>query len=312
MSFWWILSLDGGGIRGILTSRLLERIEEQCPGWLNRVNLFAGTSTGGILALGLAAGLPPQRMTELYEQCGRTVFADSLWDNVCDLGNLIGANYDNKPLKQILQDCFGSRTLADLPYRVLVSAFDLDHIPADPTVPRCWKAKFFHNFPGEGSDGEQRVVDVALRTSAAPTFFPIYQGYADGGLIANNPGMCALAQALHPLTGKQRLEDLVLLSLGTGLSPKFIIETDADWGLAQWTPFLIDLMMSGHVSLADYQCRQILGERYMRLNPTLPQPIGLDCAAQIPLLKEVADRTDLQGVIEWLHRYYAPSNADPA
>jgi patatin-like phospholipase/acyl hydrolase len=299
-----ILSLDGGGICGVLTAKLLERLEMAHPGFQSKVDLFAGTSTGGVLALGLAAGLTPKEMGQLYEESSTKVFADSTWDDIRDLGKLTGADYSNEPLQQAILELVGETTLGDLQKRVLVSSFDLDNEPEDPDALRIWKPKFFHNFPGEGSDAGEKVVDVALRAGAAPTFFPIYQGYIDGSVVANNPSMCALAQALHPKTGGRKLRQVTLLSVGTGIHPKFLPQQDADWGLAQWAPHLLSLIMEGNVGLGDYQCKQVLGKRYLRINPILPQPIGLDRVDQIPLLKEVAEKENLDTALKWLKRYY--------
>jgi hypothetical protein len=116
--------------------------------------------------------------------------------------------------------------------------------------------------------------------------------------------MCALAQALHPETGGQKLRQVTLLSMGTGRYSKFLPEQDSDWGLVQWAPHLLSLMIEGNVGLADYQCRQILGKRYLRMNPILPKPIGMDQVSQIPLLKEVAEKVNLDDAIRWLKRYY--------
>lgn len=304
MPTYHILSLDGGGIRGVLTARLLERLEKAHPGFLSKVDLIAGTSTGGILALGLAAGLGPQEIGQLYKESGAQIFADSVWDDVRDLGKLIGADYSNELLKQAMQKRIGDITLGDLQKKVLIATFDLDNEPQTPGTLRAWKPKFFHNFPGEDSDADQKVVDVALRTSAAPTYFPIYQGYIDGGIVANNPSTCALAQALHPETGGQELQQVTLLSVGTGISPKFLPQQNADWGLAQWAPHLVSLIIEGNIGLAHYQCRQILRERYLRINPILPKAIGLEQADEIPLLKEVAERENLETALRWLKRYY--------
>ncbi|GAB4526979.1 MAG: patatin-like phospholipase family protein [Anaerolineae bacterium] len=299
-----ILSLDGGGLRGVLTAKVLERLETAHPGFLSQVDLFAGTSTGGILALGLALGLSPTDMGQLYIQAASQVFADSVWDDIRDLGRLTGADYSNWPLKQAILERVGDITLGDLPRRVLISSFQLDNNPQTPGTPRTWKPKFFHNFPGPDSDASQKVVDVALRTSAAPAYFPTYQGYVDGGVVANNPSTCALAQALHPETGGQKLEEVALLSIGTGVSSKYLPHKDADWGLAQWAPHLISMMIEGGVGLADYQCKQLLGERFLRINPILPGDVGLDDLNQIPLLQEIGRLVDLRPALDWLRRYY--------
>ena len=297
-----ILSLDGGGIRGLLTTALLERLEVDL-GIIGRVDLLAGTSTGGVIALGLAAGYGPGEIGELYEIHAREAFADSILDDIVDLGKLIGAEYDFWNLKKILKRRFGHMTLDDLPRRVLISTFDMDDDNPDPAL-RTWKPKFFHNFPGPDSDGHELVIDVALRTSAAPTYFPVQQGYIDGGVVANNPSTCALAQALHPETGGQSLAEIALFSVGTGLSRRYLPLVDEDWGLAQWARYLVDVMMDGRTGVADYQVRQILGSRYLRLNPDLPAAIGLDDVDQIEVLKEIADRVDLTPARDWLTEYF--------
>jgi patatin-like phospholipase/acyl hydrolase len=309
MSAYHIVSLDGGGIRGVLTAALLERLEAAQPGWMAKVDLYAGTSTGGILALGLASGLTPTQARQLYERLGSKVFEKDFLRDIADLNNLIGSDYSNKPLKEELTRQFGEMTLADLPKKVLVSSFDLDSQPSDPLKPHMWKAKFFHNFPGPGSDGDQKVVDVALRTSAAPTYFPIYQGYVDGGVVANNPSMCALAQAIDAPTGGRSLREIDLLSLSTGMNPHFISEQNAEWGVVQWVPHLISLILEGSVGLADYQCRQVLGKRYQRLNPILPVDVPLDKIDQIPLLKEIAGGADISQAVAFVKKYYTEKSS---
>lgn len=304
MSSYYILSMDGGGIRGLLSIILIQRLEAAHHGFLDQIDFFAGTSTGGILALGLAHGLSPQRIRDLYETRGRHVFADTILDDVRDLGKLVGAEYDLDPLKEELTKEFGAYTLGDLDKKVLITTFDLDNRPDNPLKVRTWKPKFFHNFSNADPDAQDMIVDVALRTSAAPTYFPIYQGYIDGGVVATNPSVSAVAQALHPETGNRKLDDLVLLSIGTGISPRYLPQEDADWGLAQWAPHLVGLMLEGGAGLADYQSRQILSQRYMRINPVLPVPIDLDGVDQIPLLQDIANQVDIQPTLDWLKLHF--------
>jgi patatin-like phospholipase/acyl hydrolase len=177
----------------LLSLVLLERIEKTVPGWLDKVDLLAGTSTGGIIALGLAHSVPLADIRALYEQKGRDIFDDSWLDNLKDLGNVAGAQYGNKALSRELRRIFGETRLKDLRKRVLIPAFDLDNENPDASR-RAWSPKFFHNFPGPDSDGDRLAYKVALYTSAAPTFFPAVDGYIDGGVFANNPSMAALAQ----------------------------------------------------------------------------------------------------------------------
>lgn len=299
-----ILSMDGGGIRGILTARILERIDEKLPGFLAGVHLYAGTSTGGLLALGLGSGKSPTEMVGLYRTCADSVFADSLLDDLKDLGNLVGAEFSWEPLKEVLERFFKGVRLAHLSKKVLVSAFDLDNEGCAPDGIQVWKMKFFHNYPSKGWDGKEFVVDVAMRTSVAPSYFPAYQGYIDGGVAASNPAMCALAQALHADTGGQQLGDVVLLAMGTGFNPHYLPIQNADWGLAQWAPHMLNIMLEGSAGMVDYQCRQVLGARYLRIDPPLPKPIGLGSIKYIPDLLQVADQIDLDCVLPWIRENF--------
>lgn len=299
-----ILSMDGGGIRGTLTIRMIERLEEMTPGWLENVDMFAGTSTGGILALVLAAGLKPAHIRKIYQDLGEKVFADSFLDDVKDLGKLAGADYSLKPLHDMFVQVLGDICLGDLPKKVLISTFDLDNEVDSPGKPRSWKAKFFHNFPGEGSDAHERVADVGVMTSAAPTFFPIYKGFIDGGVVATNPSMCALAQALNKDTAAQRLRDVRVFSIGSGCNSQYITETDGDWGLTQWAPHLVGMMLDGGANLSDYQCRQILGSHYHRLNSVFHKNVEMDSVKDIGFLLQVADMENLEDTADWLKKNF--------
>ena len=304
MKTYRILSLDGGGIRGLLSLVLLDRIGNAVPGWLDKVDLLAGTSTGGIIALGIAHGVPLADICALYEHKGRDIFDDSWLDNLKDLGNVAGAQYGNKALTRELRRIFGETRLKDLGKRVLIPAFDLDNENPDASR-RSWSPKFFHNFPGPDSDGDRLAYKVALYTSAAPTFFPTVDGYIDGGVFANNPSMAALAQTQdhRALQKPPRHDRLALLSIGTGTSLMRIEKKNLDWGQAQWIKPLLNIMMDGVMGVADYQCRQVLGDRYHRLAPVFPpdQVIGLDAVDRIPDLVKFAETVDISETVKWLN-----------
>lgn len=303
MSNYRILTLDGGGIRGVYSARLLDRLEQLNPGFLKKVNLLSGTSTGGIIALGLACGLSPGDLVALYLTRGHEIFDDSWLDNVLDLGTIIGSQYDNRKLKKVLTDTFGAKTkLADLTKRVLIPSFDLANEKA-PSATRTWKPKFFHNFVGDDSDGHELLVEVAMYTSAAPTFFPAYKGHIDGGVAANNPSMSALAQAIDTRFGDASLGSVRLLSLGTGTNPTRIEGKDLDWGLAQWAKPLVSLMIDGMMGVADYQCARLLGARYLRIAPMLPAVFDLDDWRKAGELVDLADAVDLSDADAWIKRW---------
>lgn len=308
MARYRILSLDGGGVRGALTARLLARIEAETPGFLAGVHLFAGTSTGSILAVGLAKGVTPLELVTLYQDQSAALFNDTLFHDVGGLWGLVGAKYTTQNRYTAIHPTIGDITLNDLlPLKVLVSSFQLDSAnPITPAAssPHSWKAKFFHNFPGADSDGPQKAIEVIMRSSAAPTYFPIYQGFIDGGVVANNPSMCALSQAINVETGGQKLEDISLLSLGTGTRPQYITSKDGNWGLKQWGFTLLDLLFDSGVGLADYQCQQLLGSCYLRLNPDLDHAIGLDAVNSISALISVADNVELGPCLRWIEEYW--------
>ena len=305
MSKYHILSLDGGGIRGIITAVLLDRLNThpETSDFLEGVDLIAGTSTGGIIALAIAKGASPAGLVELYKNLGPSVFTDSLWDNIKDLGSVLGAQYDTEPLERELKAFLGeTTTLGQLSKRVLVTTFDLDNLRPEPTR-RTWKPKLFHNI-GQDNDGEALAYKVGLYTSAAPTYFPTVDGFIDGGVYANNPSMCALAQSQDERVYKNcpNLTDVVMLSLGTGTSLTYQEGLNLDWGMGQWVRPLISILMDGVSGIADYQCKKLLQENYHRLAPVFPPgvKIEMDSVEHIALMIDFASHVDISEPVKWL------------
>ncbi|MCL5266600.1 MAG: patatin-like phospholipase family protein [Bacteroidetes bacterium] len=306
MSKYRILSLDGGGIRGIITASILHRLNTnpRTAGFLDGVDLIAGTSTGGLLALALAHGLSPAEMRDIYAKEGSYIFHETFIRDIESLWRVIGAGYPNKNLESVLINIFGSTTLDQLRKQILITAFDLDNESRNP-LRRTWKPKIFHNFPGDDSDGEQLAYKVGLFTSAAPTYFPTYEGYVDGGVFASNPSMCALAQSQDlRFFESPELSSVVLLSLGTGTSLEYIEGMRHDWGYAQWVRPILNVMLDGVAGIADYQCRQILKKNYFRLAPVFPHDVSvpMDAADKIPYMLSFADEVDITASVEWLEQ----------
>jgi uncharacterized protein len=304
MTKYRILSFDGGGIRGLVTTVLLERLTREVPALITKADLLAGTSTGGIIALGLAFGKSPTDLRQLYYQNGEAIFDDSFVRDIRDLGGLAGAKYDNDNLKALLSNVFGTSELRDLAKKVLIPSFDLDNQNRDDRQ-RRWAPKFFHNFEGEDSDGQLGVLDVALYTSAAPTYFPSYGGYIDGGVVANNPSMAALAQTQDPralITDRPQLSEISLLSVGTGTSLYYIKGQRLDWGELEWAKPIVTLMLEANMGVADYQCRQVMGEQYHRLAPIFDPgtTINLDDWRRRDDLIAFAAQVDITTTVQWL------------
>lgn len=306
MNIYRVLSIDGGGIRGLVTTLLLQRIIST-PGlenFLEDIDLVAGTSSGGLIALGIAHQVNLKELRNLFIDSGPKIFDDSWLDDLVDLGKLRGADYSIAPLRRELKKLFGSVTLGQLRKRVLITSFDLDN---EDTHQRTWKPKLFHNFSGQGNDRNTPVYKVGLYTSAAPTYFPSVDGYIDGGVYASNPSMCALAQTQdRRYKPTPSMDRIVLFSLGTGFSLQYIKGRSHDWGYVQWVKPLMNLMLDGTTGIADYQCQQILDRRYHRLAPALPpgRSVPLDDAAKIPYLIKFAESTSIRKTVNWLGKHW--------
>lgn len=286
MNSFRIISFDGGGIRGILTASIVKLILADRPNFLEKADAFAGTSTGGIIALGLAHGLDIQEIIDLYLNNAKKIFKDSFWDDLWDLGGVTGAQYNQDNLEKLLNKNFGDAKLKDLYKRVIIPTFKLynEKHDSDPTVPATWYDKYYHNFEENNNDDEESVVRVALRTSAAPTYFPTCDGHIDGGVVFNNPTLPAIAQVLDTrgdLSKQYSLKDIKVVSIGTGTNPSFVnVKTygeQKDWGYAAWVKPLINLQIDSNMGSSLFIAKQLLPEgNLFRMAPTLSRNIPMD------------------------------------
>jgi len=316
-----ILSIDGGGIRGILPARMLQHIEAK-KGRPSRklFNLIAGTSTGGILGCGLFKGMSAEALGDLYAKRGGAIFAQSLWRTVKVVGGMEGPRYDPAELEAILTEILGDASLSDQPAEAelviptyvieLPHPVAIDGVPTtrNPMLFKSWKAR------GKGLDLDEkapmfdfRLRDVARATSAAPTYFAParYQNRAgdiyasvDGGVFANNPAMCALVAAykLFP-----KAERYILVSLGTGSLERAVPYASAKgWGDLHWLHPVLSILMDGNADTVCYQADQVLQRDHFRfeistgLDPHNPDTVNedFDCATpdNIQRLENLAQR----------------------
>ncbi len=295
-----ILSLDGGGIRGVFSAQLLAMLEEELH-FLQYVDLFVGTSTGSILACGLAFGVPPQKIVEFYQRNGKEIFQSK--------GGIYGyflmqSKYERDNFKKILETVFvDGIKLVDLPKKVVCVSFELYNPEYD-----CWTPALIDNFDTNNAE-KIEVVDTILRSAAAPTYFPSYQGFIDGGAVANNPSMMALARALDLEGAGQPLENIRLFSVGTGIIKSYIPE-DVDWGAYEWlvrAPYgsptpphpLFDILYNGTISVPHFQVTQILGPFYQRLNAFLCRDFLLDDWQEVDFLISEAKKYPIEEPEEW-------------
>lgn len=291
-----ILSLDGGGIKGVLATTILERVIQEFPDFLDDVDLFCGTSTGGLIALGLANHITVEKLSNIYLKEVQEVFQDNIWDDIKDLGNLRGAQYSTRGLARVLHRYLDNKTLGDLKEKVAIVSFDLYDENTE-----SWKPKIWHNFPNEDVDFDEAAVNVGLYTAAAPTYFNTVNGMIDGGVVANNPSMIGLSQVLDKRNPEvPNLEDIKLLSIGTGFNPEGIEGDRLDWGLLQWSKHIVNLMLNGSSQVVDFQTRQILGDNYFRINSELPFDVKMDSISKISNLRELGNNLDLTNLFDWL------------
>ena len=286
-----ILSIDGGGVRGIFVAEILAMLSQK-KDILAGVDIIAGTSTGALIALCLANGYTPEQISTFYAEFSKGLFSSHA-GFLSDID--LRAKYQNDGLKKILEKKIFSPELkfSDLKIPVIIPTFKLYKKSA-----KNWSPVVFDTFDEDKAE-KLSVVDIALRATAAPGFFPSYQGYIDGGVIANNPSMVALSGAIDKEKWGFDVNDVSLLSIGTGKNPGYI-ERDVNWGLGEWvvhtprpnppTPShpLISILWDAVSVIPHEQCGNILQQRYKRVNPTLGKIVSLDDWEKIDYLKKKA------------------------
>jgi patatin-like phospholipase/acyl hydrolase len=266
-----VLSIDGGGIRGIIPAKVLADLELRA-GWpvAKLFDLVVGTSTGGILALGLtapgeggSARWAAADLADLYVREGPRIFHRSVYDRIRSVDGALDEKYPSDGLVEVLHEFFGELRLREALADVLVTAYD--------TVSRT---PFFFRSSRARADAAQDWLlrDAAHATAAAPSYFePVsLDGFSlvDGGVFAANPAMCALAEVLRV----REPHDVMLVSLGTGQQTKPLPwKKVRDWGALEWARPIIDILLDGQSDTVDFQARQVLEGSYWRIQTELRQ-----------------------------------------
>jgi len=215
-------------------------------------------------------------------------------------GNKINsAKFKNGHLKLLCDMIWKDKRLKDAQTKVMVPALLMDNHAHDKKK-RTSEAVFCHNLSNDSPTLNDLASDCVMRTIAAPTFFPSYQQFVDGGLFAHDPASGALSLAMSPTKLNKRPEDIILLSLGTGRVLHYYDDPNHDWGYMQWVPKLTNCFWDGMLQKSEMICREILGARYHRLDPLLDKEIPMDDPLQIPILTEIAKAVDLSDTIIWI------------
>lgn len=296
-----IISFDGGGIRGALSTRILKRICEKYPELLSKTDLFAGTSTGALIALTMAYGKDGDFIDNLYNYENiKSIFTPSRL-------NLFKPKYSNKNLKNIINSVFPNNlTIGDLKKYVFIPSFNVRGFNKD-----VWQPIFFNNL-SKNNLSKTKVIDVALASSAAPTYFPSHKNFIDGGVIDNSPSASSMINTMRLLKPRHSLSDFRILSIGTGQTLDHIQSNTSNWGALQWilSPTsnmklpLVSILLLSNVPLADMYCKELIGLNYHRINPILNHEIPLDDYKKVPFLKNSVDKLDLTNTYKYIESHF--------
>lgn len=212
-----ILSIDGGGIKGLYSAKILEHLEQRFKCSISdHFDLICGTSTGGLIALALSIKVPAREISEFYEKYGKEIFPhrSKFWGLIRQ--TLWKGKYSDRPLRAALEKIFGEQTIADSKNLLCIPSYTI-------TDARPWIFKYDHKEGKLDRDNKAKCVDVALATSAAPTYFPLaeisyydYKQFIDGGVWANNPTMVGVIEALTYFVGEgKNFDSIEVLSVSS-------------------------------------------------------------------------------------------------
>jgi patatin-like phospholipase/acyl hydrolase len=301
-----ILSLDGGGIKGVFSAAILAAIEDDYKvRIIDHFDLIAGTSTGGIIAIALGLGMRPREIVNLYMNDGESIFDLSL---VGWVSQLFRRKYSPKNLESTLKQYFQDKRLGDSTKRLLIPSYNLDD--NDVYIFRTSHAERLRR------DYKVPAWKVARATSAAPTYFPVCKEVEnirmiDGGVWANNPIMSAITESFGTLGVK--LENTKVLSIGTFSEVESHTKSLDYGGKLPWikNARIVDLLMRAQGISATNQARFLIGKNNVcRINPDVPKGLfNLDGAEKVDKLIAKAShfsRIHAPQVAEMFFTHHAP------
>ncbi|NRF38407.1 patatin-like phospholipase family protein [Pedobacter foliorum] len=308
-----ILSIDGGGIRGIIPGMLLVALEEKLKkesknpdaAIVDYFDFFAGTSTGGILTCLLLCPseenptrprFSAKEALDLYLEHGNEIFKMSFFKRLRAKFGLAGERYNSHIFEGVLKKYFGKTKLSQLIKPCIISAYNIE----------LRKTHFFRqqNAIVRGDVRDFYLKDVCRATSAAPTYFSVAEIHSlanvrypllDGGVFATNPALSGLIEVTKAFN-QTRINDIYLCSLGTGRSKRsYDYDHFKKSSAMAIVPALIDIMMSGVAETSDFFLQQLFHsvgkeKNYVRIEPNSLESIkeGLDAASPTNIEKLVA------------------------
>lgn len=307
MSRFQILSLDGGGIKGIFSAAILAHFEEDLQvNIIDYFDLVVGTSTGAIIALGLGLGIPPKEIVEFYVNIGPKIFPQN---HLKKLRHLVKNKYDSKELHLALKECFGENRLAESKKPLVIPSYNID----DDTI-YLFKTPHHERLR---RDYKVPMWKVAMATSAAPTYFPCFDKVdhirlVDGGVWANNPILIGIAEAVSMF--KFPLNSVHVFSIGTTNEIKGRSKRLENGGLWQWKKEAVNIIMQGQSLGSSTVALHLLGkDRIIRINPDVPDGLfELDKLSDTKLLSKASHYSRMHTpAIEKIFLKHTPINYKP-
>ena len=287
-----ILSLDGGGLRGLAQLLILKRIEMLTNKKIHELfDLIVGTSTGGIIACGLTAmenGRTPltvDKLIDLYSTNADAIFPKQ--DNKFKLAyrkvrSIFNSKFEGKGLDDQLEKYFNDIRLSETIKPIIVTSYDINN---NEII--MFKSRRSHEY---GYD--TTLKNVCRATSAAPTYLPPYdmrymnvdRKLVDGGVYINNPSMAGIADALrYKYKGEEiRLEDIEVLSLGSGIFSEKVGAGQKKFGIVMWGPVISTVMIQASAKLVEYECEQLPLSKFLRLQFVIDEEDKADMSDSRP------------------------------
>ncbi|ALA59443.1 CBASS cGAMP-activated phospholipase [Nitrospira moscoviensis] len=279
-----ILSLDGGGIKGLFSASVLAKLEDDLGvSIVDHFDLIVGTSTGGLIALGLGMGMRPRELVRFYVESGPKIFQRSF--GLRSFTHWVYRKFPQAPLRDALQECFQDKRLADCTTRLVIPSYNLgdDDVYLFKT-PHHERLKRDYKVP---------LWKVGLATTAAPTYFSSFQELdslrlIDGGVWANNPTLVGIVEAVSLL--RVPFQNISVLSMGTS-DPVRYRRRSLDWsGRLGWAKSAVDIVMRGQSLGIHKQAVHLLGDdKVIRIDPRVPEGLfALDRLTTEELLSKAA------------------------
>jgi len=329
MARFQILSLIGGGIRGAFITSLLKEFEQkQGRPIAESFDLIAGTSTGAIIASGLALGLTAEEMHDFYVRRGKQIFSPrppykakgivrlgfpmANWVFKRKTGEGLDAAFRARfcphALQKAFEEAYGDRTLKSIEFtRLIIPSVNLSK--GEPHVFRSL------HLPKGVHDQDVKISDVVVAATAAPTYFPHRQisdnAFVDGAIWSNDPSMLAFAEAMRIQQFEKRhddkphpnTKDIHLLSIGTGRAQFSLSPPGSDAGLLYWASRVADVMGTAQVQGMHLPLKFLLGERYRHINFKMTEAWRLDAVEHITDLFRVGEER-AEECFQWVNESF--------